>query len=401
MKLKLSLPRLPLRLGELFRRRGERADSWAQTGLRRVRLLLPSAFLTSVLLTIGITGGIALWLWLNADETLAERSQAIPQIKVLVAGGTPPVVAPTSPTKPGETTHAAETTPPVATGPGPDDVFPLTKAPAPGLTEDTRNGLLPIIGTDGRQPWQVYARPSANGDKRGRIAIVIGQMGLAGAATGLALQRLPPGVTLSFVPVADRLEGWIDAARGQGHEVMLSVPMEPLSYPHDDPGPNTLLLGLDPPHNIDRLEWAMGRFSGYVGITSPSGSRFQADLAALRPVMEDIKKRGLLFLDASTAPRSAGEFLAVQLNVPRVRVDRAIDQDASRGAIDAQLAALEATALETGVAVGMGEPFPTTLERVAKWVPLLPDKKLILVPLSAVVNLQKPLPPPPPPEDKH
>ncbi len=400
MKLKLSLPRLPSRLGELFRRQGERADFRGHTGSRRLRLLLPSAFLTSVLLAIGIAGGIALWLWLNAAETLAERNRAVPQVKVLVAGGTPPVVAPT-PAKPGETAHAVETPAPVATGPGPDDVFPLTKAPTPGLTEDTRNGLLPIIGTDGRQPWQVYARPSSNGDKRGRIAIVIGQMGLAGAATGLALQRLPPGVTLSFVPVADRLEGWIDAARGQGHEVMLSVPMEPLGYPHDDPGPNTLLLGLDPPHNIDRLEWAMGRFSGYVGVTSPSGSRFQADLAALRPVMEDIKKRGLLFLDAGTAPRSAGEFLAVQMNVPRVRVDRAIDQDASRGAIDAQLAALEATALETGVAVGMGEPFPTTLERVAKWVPLLPDKKLILVPLSAVVDLQKPLPPPPPPEDKH
>jgi polysaccharide deacetylase 2 family uncharacterized protein YibQ len=352
-----------------------------------------------VLLTLGIFIGAALWLWLNAADTLRERSQAVPQIKVPVAGGAPPA-AEATPAKASEPPSATKSPPPpVAAGPGPDDAFPLAKAPAGGLTEDTRNGLLPIIGADGRQPWQVYARPFSSADKRGRIAIVIGQMGVAGAATGLALQRLPPGVTLAFVPVADRLEGWIDAARNQGHEVILSVPMEPLTYPHDDPGPNTLLLNLDPAHNIDRLEWAMGRFVGYVGVTSPTGSRFQADTPALRPVMDDVKKRGLIYLDAGTAPRSVADTLAIEMGVPHVRVDRIIDQDASRGGIDAQLAALETTALETGAAVGMGEPYPTTLERVAKWVPLLPDKKLILVPLSAIVNLQKPLPPPP--EEKH
>ncbi len=355
-----------------------------------------------MLLVLGIVLGAALWLWLNADETLAERSQAVPQVKVLVAGGVPPLVVPPPAKLTDSPQPAKPSTPPPAEapGPGPDDVIPLTKAPASGLTEDTRNGLLPIIGADGRQPWQVYARPFSAADKRGRIVIIIGQMGLAGAATGLALQRLPPGVTLAFVPVADRLEGWIDAARGEGHEVILSVPMEPLGYPHDDPGPNTLLLGLDPAHNVDRLEWALGRFAGYVGITSPSGTRFQADSAALRPVMEVVKKRGLIFLEAGTTPRSTGESLAVQLDVPRVRVDRVIDQDASRSAIDAQLAGLEATALGSGIAVGMGDPYPTTLERIAKWVPLLSDKKLVLVPLSAAVNRQKPLPPPPP-EEKH
>ena len=39
-----------------------------------------------------------------------------------------------------------------------------------------------MVGADGRQPWQVYARPFSATDRRGRIAIVIGQMGVAGAA---------------------------------------------------------------------------------------------------------------------------------------------------------------------------------------------------------------------------
>ncbi len=415
MKLNLTLPKLPFGLGSRGnRRQGRFGDDDHGTGAIR-RFPLPPVFPSVIVLTIGLVIGIFLWVWLNADDTLKELAHDAPQLRIPVAGGAPPLPEPSKPStpaKPGEHEStaakgaetpekpAAAATPQAANGPGPDEVFPLAKAPASGLVEDTRNGLIPIIGADGRKPWEVYARPYASAEKGGRIALVIGQMGVAGAATGLALQRLPPGVTLSFVPIADRLEGWIDTARGQGHEVMLSVPMEPLNYPHDDPGPNTLLLSLDPAHNIDRLEWAMGRFTGYIGITSPSGTHFGSDGAAMRPVLEDIKKRGLIFLDAGTAPRSIGDTLANDLSVAHARVDRIIDQDPSRGSIDSQLEALEGIAHEQGAAVGMGDPFPTTLERIAKWVPLLPDKKLTLVPLSAVVNLQKSLPAPQP-EEKH
>src|SRR5262249_55280366 len=35
----------------------------------------------------------------------------------------------------------------------------LVPAPDPNLVENTPDGQLPIIGKDGRQAWQVYARP--------------------------------------------------------------------------------------------------------------------------------------------------------------------------------------------------------------------------------------------------
>ncbi|MEI6557863.1 MAG: divergent polysaccharide deacetylase family protein [Rhodospirillaceae bacterium] len=411
----IPLPKLP-NLGALLRRRGGggmRLPPVLAGLVARLRgLPLPPAFPAAVLMVVGITIGAVLWLWMNTDDTLKLRAEAVQRITVPITGG----AAPAAKAEPGKTAPAASdhapgevpkggapsADPAVVLGPGPDEAFPLAKAPAQGMTEESRNGLLPAIAADGSQAWQVYGRPFAKGDKRGRIAIIIGQMGLAGAATGLAMQRLPPGVTLAFVPIADRLEGWIEAARSQGHEVLLSVPMEPLSYPHDDPGPNTLLLALDAAHNVDRFEWALGRFAGYVGVISPTGSRFSAEPNALRPILETVKKRGIAWVDARTTPYSVGDLLAVDLGLPRAHVDRIIDQDPSRGGIDTALAALEAIAAEEGAAVGYGEPYPTTLERVLKWVPLLPDKKLILAPLSAVINLQKPPPPPPArPDEKH
>ena len=409
----IPLPTLP-DFGALLRRRGEgfRLPPALGQVLGRLKALpLPPAFPAAVLIAVGITIGAVLWLWLNAEDTLKLRTGAVQRVTISVTGGAGPMAksdAVKGDGHGGGTVSAdkvkgpAAAEPEVALGPGPDEAFPLAKAPAQGMTEDSRNGQLPAIAADGSQAWQVYGRPFSKGDKRGKIVIIIGQMGLAGAATGLAMQRLPPGVTLSFVPIADRLEGWIEAARNQGHEVLLSVPMEPLNYPHDDPGPNTLLLGLDAAHNVDRLEWALGRFAGYVGIISPTGSHFTAEPNALRPILENVKKRGLAWVDARVTPYTVGDLLATDLGMAHAHVDRIIDQDPSRGGIDAALTALEDIALQEGSAVGYGEPYPTTLERIAKWVPLLPDKKLILAPLSAVINLQKPPPlPPPRPEEKH
>jgi hypothetical protein len=86
--------------------------------------------------------------------------------------------------------------------------------------------VLPVIGPDGLTPARAYARPfKASG--RPRVAIVIGGLGLDPEVTRLAVESLPPEVTLAFSPYAPRLQEWINRARERGHEVLLEVPMEP------------------------------------------------------------------------------------------------------------------------------------------------------------------------------
>ena len=57
---------------------------------------------------------------------------------------------------------------------------------------------------------------------------MVGGLGLNASATKAAIERLPPEITLSFVAYSDGLQGWIDMARANGHEVLLEAPMEPL-----------------------------------------------------------------------------------------------------------------------------------------------------------------------------
>ena len=97
------------------------------------------------------------------------------------------------------------------------------------------------------------------------------------------------------------LEGWVRRSRDAGHEVMLEVPLEPFDYPDNDPGPHTLLTSLPPEENIKRLHWIMSRFTGYTGITNQMGAKFAAAQDSFLPVLEEVKSRGLLYLDDGTA----------------------------------------------------------------------------------------------------
>src|SRR5690606_12235437 len=100
------------------------------------------------------------------------------------------------------------------------------------------------------------------------------------------------------------------SARGAGHEVMLQIPLEPFDYPDNDPGPHTLLTSLPPAENVKRLRWLMGRFTGYAGVTNHMGAKFTAAQEALLPVLDEINRRGLIYLDDGTAARSRGDAIA-------------------------------------------------------------------------------------------
>ena len=262
----------------------------------------------------------------------------------------------------------------------------MAKAPDTSLTEDTAKGALPRVAEDGRKVWQAYARPFDVTDKRPRIAIVMTELGFSRVATDAAIQRLPSNVTLAFDVESPVVGSWLNSARQSGHETLLALPMEPFDYPRNDPGPNTLLTNRANSDNIERLDWALRQGTGYVGVTTLSGSRFTTDPEKIKPLLESLKQRGLLALDAQVAPHSVFKDLARPLNVPAAASDVQIDATPTPDSIDAALAQLEQTAMRTGHVVATATPLPVTLDRLALWIKKLPDHGLALAPLSAVVE---------------
>jgi len=256
---------------------------------------------------------------------------------------------------------------------------PLPAAPVAGLTAPGPGGLLPVIGKDGKTPFQAYARPFKDTGKP-RIGLVIGGLGLNAAATRAAIERLPPEVTLSFVPYAEGLQGWIDLARADGHEVMLEIPMEPLDYPNNDPGPYTLMAAARPEETVKRLEWLLSRATGYFAVTNYLGGRFLTSDSGMGAFTGALKARGLGFIDDGTAARRPAPGL------PRASADAVVDEQLSAEAVDRQLLALEAAALQRGQAMGSGFAYPLTVDLVIRWAQGLQGRGYQLAPASALAR---------------
>jgi polysaccharide deacetylase 2 family uncharacterized protein YibQ len=320
---------------------------------------------------VGVAGAVALallalavvaLLWLALTDGFASLTSGTPQVTLEL----PP--APPAPGATSEGEAPAEAVPPEATAPA------ETAAPAAAVDPAT----LPA--------WKRFARPFPAGDARPRIAIVVTGLGLKEDYTLAAIERLPPEVTLSFSPYARRLGEFMAAARAAGHEVLLDLPMEPRTYPNDDPGPQALLTSLDAAENQRRLEWVLDHGKEYVGVATYMGSRFTADAAKLRPVLQSLADRGLLYLDSRYGADTAGPQIAAELKMAHAANDRFLDSEPSRAAIDARLAQLEKQAHAKNAVVAMALPYPVTIDRVSAWAKGLEAKGVVLAPISAVAD---------------
>lgn len=257
----------------------------------------------------------------------------------------------------------------------------------PRMIERGPHGPLPRIAPDGRKPHEAYARAFrlAGADQAGmpRVAVLVGGLGISQRTTAEALAKLPGAVSFAFAPYGADLERLAARARSDGHEVFLQVPMEPLDYPENDPGPQTLLTSLTSDRNIERLHWSMGRFQGYAGIVNYMGGKFTAAENALLPVLRETHRRGLMVVDDGSSARSLVVQLAGTLQQPVVRGDILLDRVPTPAEVDAQLARLEERARETGFALGIGSALPVTIDRLARWARTLEARGIILVPVTA------------------
>jgi hypothetical protein len=255
------------------------------------------------------------------------------------------------------------------------------------LLESSKHGAIPRVAPDGRRPADAYAQAlgPAQARKTGpRIAIVLGGLGVSASATQQAMEKLPGAVTLAFLPYAANVENLVTSARAAGHEVLLQAPMEPFDYPDNDPGPQTLLTTLSTDQNVDRFTWLMSRFQGYVGVVNYMGARFTSTEAALAPILKETARRGLIYVDDGSSPRSLAGQIANANNLPFAKAEATLDAVPTPANIDRALAKLEAIARQHGSAIGIASPLPASVERIAQWAKTVEARGFVLVPITAV-----------------
>ncbi|OAP39018.1 hypothetical protein AU381_07880 [Sinorhizobium glycinis] len=261
----------------------------------------------------------------------------------------------------------------------------MAALPNDDLIEDTPQGRLPIVGPDGLRPMDQYARPWS-GARGTRIGLVVGGLGLSQTGTQRAIRDLPPEVTLAFAAAGNSLQRWMQDARRDGHELLLQIPMEPFDYPDNDPGPQALLVSRGATKNLAELHRSMGRITNYTGIMNYLGGRFLSNADALEPLMRDLGKRGLLFLDDGTSAQSLSGTLSGAFGVPHGFADLVLDSELSRNAILRKLDELERVARRNGTAIGVASAFDESVATIAEWMEEAGARGIEFVGISALVN---------------
>lgn len=251
------------------------------------------------------------------------------------------------------------------------------------VAERTEQGILPVVSASGHRAYKLYARSFAQTDKP-MIAIVMTGVGISARGTDAAIRKLPGEVTLAFAPYGRDLETQVNDARSEGHEILLQVPMEPQDYPQSDPGPHTLRAGDTKGENIARLRWLMSRFPGYVGLTNFMGARLMRDQASYGALLDEIGRRGLLYLDDGTTADSLTEGLAKKARLPSATADRVAETD-GRVSLDQLLRDTEQIARKKGRAVITIPALPANIERVAAFARTATDRGVVLAPISAIM----------------
>lgn len=257
--------------------------------------------------------------------------------------------------------------------------------PEPDMLEQSPQGPLPVVAPDGRRPLDVYARPWS-GARGARVAIVIGGLGLSQTGSQQAIRVLPGEITLAFSPEGNSLMRWMQAARQDGHEILMQIPLEPFDYPRINPGRNTLTVDAPPSATLENLHKAMGRITNYTGVMNYMGARFTAEPAAMTPVMQDVARRGLLYLDDGTSARSQADAVAAQLGMPFAAAEVRIDVSQDRGSILKKLDEAERIARAKGTAIAIGSAFDVTVDAVAAWVNEAKTRGIEIVPISALAR---------------
>lgn len=235
-------------------------------------------------------------------------------------------------------------------------------------------------------PWKKYAAAYHAAPGQPRIAVVIDDLGM-NRVLSQEVVAMPGPLTLAFLPYAPAIAPLAAQGRENGHEIIIHMPMEPMD---SDLDMGTIYLSTEqtPEEFHAMLEKGLSALSGYTGVNNHMGSRLTQDAKAMRLLMEELRRRGLLFLDSRTIAASVGAETAALYGVPNASRDVFLDDDPSAEGVRAALEKTEAVARAHGVAIAIGHPKAETVAALRDWLPGLAEKGFALVPVSAVVGVQ-------------
>lgn len=228
-------------------------------------------------------------------------------------------------------------------------------------------------------------KPVPAPDARGRLAILLDDGGqkldLVPAAAAL-----PAEVGFAILPFLPKTSETAVELYRAGHEIWLHLPMEPEDYPSEDPGPGAVLMAMSPDEVRTVVRAALNNVPYVVGVNNHMGSRATADLRTMTWIMQELKARGIAFIDSRTTVKTVAEEAARAQGVPTNRRHVFLDNERSPAAISTQLEEAVYRSRMEGEIVAIGHLDPVTVEVLSNELPSISKRGADLVKPSDLVH---------------
>ncbi len=228
-------------------------------------------------------------------------------------------------------------------------------------------------------------RPPPPAGARGELALLLDdggqQMDLVPRAAAL-----PTAVGIAILPFLPSSSETAVALHRAGHEVWLHLPMEPNGYPANNPGPGAVFVSMAEDEVRMTVHSALNNVPYVVGVNNHMGSKATADLKVMTWVMQEIKGRGMAFIDSRTTVDTVAETAARAQGIKTGRRKVFLDNERSVSAIRHQLDEAVYRALIDGHAIAIGHMTAVTITALEKELPGLEARGITLVPPTRLLE---------------
>ena len=217
-----------------------------------------------------------------------------------------------------------------------------------------------------------------------RVGIIIDDLGYDSSLAN-AFIRLDLPLTFSVLPFTPNTGLIAQKARKEGREIMLHLPMEPISYPAINPGDGVLMVSMDKEMILEILNRDLTQVPFIAGVNNHMGSRFTENEKKMMIVLTELKRRGLYFIDSRTSGGSVAFEVAKRMALRTASRDIFLDNDLSENGLKIQMERLLSLARYKGWAIGIGHPHKETLKLLKRYQSTLKNNAQV-VPVSNLVS---------------
>ncbi|MGA2526366.1 MAG: divergent polysaccharide deacetylase family protein [Smithellaceae bacterium] len=218
-----------------------------------------------------------------------------------------------------------------------------------------------------------------------QVAIIIDDIGYD-LVPVKELLKVNADITYSVLPFLIHSREAAEMLHKANKEILLHLPMEPVSYPREKPGSGALFTDMNNEELIFQLEKDIEAVPYIVGINNHMGSKFMKDKEKLTLIFSKLKKKNLFFIDSRTAANSEAFAAAQKVGLQVAARKIFLDNNRDYNEIYNNLINITNNNGDVSPLIVIGHPHPETIRAIKDAARVFREKGILIVPVSQVIK---------------